>query len=53
MTELTQIEKETLKKNSEIKSIRMPSEGQQFKLLDTKFIVIKSSGFIFKAKALK
>ena len=52
---LAKVEQKTEDKadNKEVKSIRMPSIGQTFMLLETKFEVVKSQGKTFKAKAIK
>jgi hypothetical protein len=47
---LTKVEKPSPEKP---KATRMPSEGQLFKLRDTKFRVVKSKGLRFVAVAIK
>ena len=41
------------KKVGKLDAIRIPSEGQKFTLMGTKFVVVRSKGFIIKAKAIK
>ena len=39
-------------KGQKPKTIRMPSEGQKFKLLGTRFEIVKARGTSFKARLI-